>query len=505
MPIVTVRPNATAAGEALFDKAGGAATAATALADDDDLTFISKATAVAGLASVLLDFGTTTIGTAQRVKQVRMRARVETPNDSGRLNFFLGSRVDNQNYFHSATAIRGEVSISTITGPFQTSAPNGEDWSQASINGLRGRFTEFNDSTNVAEIYEAYIDIDIANQPSITVSNPTGTITNSAAPDVIWAFTDTDGETQSFFEIKVFSAAQYGAGGFDPATSIPIFSSGEIGSSDDTAPIGELLTTGTYRAYVRAAKSVNGQPFFSAFAFSQFTLSFTPPVTPTLAASWSAPLGRASFTITGATLPAGYVSQYYEVERSDDGGITYRQIRNGTDIIPSGTFVGTAQDYEAPREVVVFYRARAIGVDANSNEFPTAYGTPQQVLITNDNTWWFKVVEEPQYNQGSIRVLADLDVIIEEPNTVFRPLGATRPIVVAGPLQGEDGIYNIKTVNETEWDNFYPILTHQGTLLVQDPLGNQKYVRVTRRNFIAETAGSAIHRNVDMSYVEVEN
>ena len=149
MPIVTVRPNATAAGEALFDKAGGAATAATALADDDDLTFISKATAVAGVASVLLDFGTTTISASQRVKQVGMRARVETPNDSGRLNFFLGSRVDNQNYFHSASSVRGSVAITTITGPFQTSAPNGEDWSQASINGLRGRFTEFNDSTNV--------------------------------------------------------------------------------------------------------------------------------------------------------------------------------------------------------------------------------------------------------------------------------------------------------------------------------------------------------------------
>ena len=127
------------------------------------------------------------------------------------------------------------------------------------------------------------------------------------------------------------------------------------------------------------------------------------------------------------------------------------------------------------------------------------------MLITNDETWWFKAVEEPSLNKGSIRVLADLDVLIEEPNTVFRPLGATRPVVVAGPLQGEDGIYNIKTINETEWDDFYPILTHQGTLLVQDPLGNQKYVRVTRRNFIAETAGSAIHRNVDMSYVEVEN
>jgi hypothetical protein len=505
MTITTVRPNATAAGEALFTKAGGAATAATALADDSDATFISKATAVAGAASVLLDFGTTTIGTAQRVKRVRMRARVDTPNDTGRLNFYLGSRIENQNFFHSASPVRGEVAITTIVGPWQVSAPNGTDWNQASINGLRGKFTEYNDSTNVAKIYEAYIDIDIATQPTVTVSNPTGTITTSAAPDVIWAFTDPDGETQSFYEIKVYSAAQYGAGGFSPNTTIPIWGSGEVGSTDNTAPIGKLLTTGTYRAYVRAAKSINGQPFWSPYAFSQFTLSFTPPTVPTLLASWSAPLGRATLTVTGASLPGSLVSQYYEVERSDDGGITYRQIRNGTDIIPNVSFVGTAQDYEAPRDRVVFYRARAIGVDSNSNEFPTAYSTAQQVLITNDATWWFKVVNDPTLNQGSIRVLADLDVIIEEPNTIFRPLGADRPIVVAGPLQGEDGIYNIKTVNETEWNNFYPILNHQGTILVQDPLGNQKYVRITRRNFIAETAGSFIHRNVDASYVEVED
>lgn len=504
MTVVTVRPNATAAGEALFDKTGGPTTAFSALADDSDSTYISKATAVSGIANILLDFGTTTIGTAQRVKRVRMRARVETPNDTGKLNFFLGSRIENQNFFHSASAVRGSVAISTIVGPWQTSAPNGSDWSQAGIDGLRGKFTEYNDSTNVAEIYEAYIDIEIATQPTVTVSNPTGTITNSAAPDVIWAFTDPDGETQSFYQIRVFSAAQYGAGGFSPATSVATWDSGEVGSIDNTAPIGRLLTTGTYRAYVRAAKSINGQPFWSPYAFSQFTLNFTPPTTPTLVASWSAPIGRATLTVTGASLSGGLLSQYYEVERSDDGGVTFQQIRNGTRITPNVSFIGTAQDYEAPRDIVVFYRARAIGIDANSNEFPSGNSTAQQVLITNDGTWWFKVVESPDLNQGSIRVLADLDVIIEEPNTIFRPLGATRPIVVAGPLQGEDGVFNIKTVNETEYDNFYPILTHQGVLLVQDPLGNQKYVRITRRNFIAETAGAAIHRNIDASYVEVE-
>ena len=89
-------------------------------------------------------------------------------------------------------------------------------------------------------------------------------------------------------------------------------------------------------------------------------------------------------------------------------------------------------------------------------------------------------------------------------NTVFRPLGATRPIVVAGPLQGEDGGYNIKTITETEWDNFYSILTHQGTILVQDPYGNQKYIRIVTRDWNAETVAGIVHRDITLRYVEVD-
>ena len=106
---------------------------------------------------------------------------------------------------------------------------------------------------------------------------------------------------------------------------------------------------------------------------------------------------------------------------------------------------------------------------------------------------------------GSVRVLAQLDTNIEEPNTVFRPLGSTRPIVVAGPLQGEDGIYSIKTVTEAEWDDLYPLITYQGTILVQDPQGNQKYIRVTSRTFSAESkSNGVIYRDLDLAYVEVD-
>ena len=505
MAVTTVRPNATASGATLFTLTGAPVTLHAATNDDSDSSFFKKSSSVVGQASALLDFGTTTITASQRVERVRLRARVSTPNATGRLNLYLGSRADNQNYFHSAIAVRGTNAIGVITGPYLTSAPNGEDWSQTTINGLRAKVTEYNDSTDVASIFELYIDVDVAAKPTVTVSAPTGTITTSTAPDVTWAYADTDNKTQAYYEIKVFTAAQYNAAGFSALTSTSTYESGQIASSDSTDVVGDLLLSGVYRAYVRVAKAVNGSPFFSDFAFSQFTISVTPPTVPTLSASWNSSLGKATLTVTGA-IASSYSSQYYDVHRSDDEGAIYAGVRNGENLTPNASFVATAVDYEAPRGNVSYYRARSVGVDANGNEFPSAWSTVSQVLITNDETWWFKAIDDPDLNLGSVRVLAQLDTNIDEPNTVFRPLGATRPTVVAGPLQGEDGIYSIKTVTETEWDDLYPIVTYQGTILVQDPQENQKYIRVTARTFSAESkSGGVIHRDLDLAYVEVDD
>jgi hypothetical protein len=504
MAVTTVRPNATASGASLFTISGGSATLHAATSDNSDSTFFSKSTSIVGQASALLDFGTTTISASQRVKRVRVRAKALTPTSAGRINIYLGTRADNQNYFHSALAIRGQYSATTFTGAYQTAAPNGQDWSQATIDGLRAKVTEYNDTGVLGSILELYIDVDIAAQPTVTVSAPTGTITTTTAPDVTWAYADTDNETQTFYEIKVFSSAQYTAGGFDALTSTPTYESGEIASSDSTAVVGDLLLSGVYRAYVRVAKTINGSPFWSDFAFSQFTITVTPPSVPTLVASWNSNLGKATLTVTG-TSPTGFVSQYFDIHRSDDSGAIYAEIRGGGRLTPNASFIAAGVDYEAPRGIVAYYRARAVGIDSSSNEFPSAWSTVQQVLITNDETWWFKAVTEPDINLGDIRVLAELDTNIEEANTVFRPLGATRPIVVVGPLQGEDGIYSIKTINETEWDEFYPLLTHQGIILVQDPFGNQKYIRITSRTWSAASqSNGVIYRDIDLAYVEVD-
>jgi len=164
MAVTTVRPNATASGSGSFTISGGAGSVHAALNDDADGTFIQKTSSVVGQASAILDFGTTSISASQRVKQVRIRARCDTPTDEGRLNVYLGSRIDNQNYFHSALAIRGTNSVTTFTGPYYTSAPNGDSWSQAGINGLRAKITEYEETGDRGKFYELYIDVDIAAQ-----------------------------------------------------------------------------------------------------------------------------------------------------------------------------------------------------------------------------------------------------------------------------------------------------------------------------------------------------
>ena len=505
MAITTLSPNATAAGASLYAITGGSATIQAALSDASDGTYVQKVNSVLGGADLIMDFGTVTITSTQRVKQVRVRARCSTPNDNGKINVYLGSLITRKNYFYSGLAIRGSyTSPTTFSGPYYTSAPDGSDWTQTNLNNIRVKLEEYKDTTDRGKAYELYVDVDIATQPTVgTVSAPVGAV-GTTTPDITWTYVDsTDNSTQDYVEIKVFSAAQYNATGWVVGTSTPTWTSGAIAQTDLNSVVGSLLTPATYRCFVRVAKDINGTPFWSDWNYSEFTVSYSTQAVPTMAVAWSASLGKASFTITGQSLGGGFTSQYHQVQRSDDSGVTWNYIRDGELITLNALAQGIIADYEAPRGITAYYRSRAVAVDSNSIEYPSGWSVTQQVLITNDDTWWIKCILTPSLNKGSIRVLKQLDVKVDEPNTIFRPLGATKPIVIAGPLQGEDGAYNIKTVTDAEWSNLYPLITHQGKLLIQDPYGNQKWIRIVDRKWTAETQSGNIYRDITVTYVEL--
>ena len=500
MTLVTVLPTSTISGSSNFTVTGAASPQA-ALSDGLDTSYVVKNSGV-GTQSLVVGFAAATIAATEVVKRVRLRYRVTTPTSAGKLNCYLGTRIGSSNIYENASTVRGLNSIATFIGAWFPAAPDGSAWDQTRITNLRALISDYMDTTDKGTFYDLMIDIDKATQPTVSVTAPTGTVT-TATPDVGWTYTDPDNaDAQSFYQVRVFTSAQAGIGGFNAATSPATWDSGQVGSGDNLVTIGAGLLSGAYVAYVRVGKSINGAPYWSTYSSTSFTVSVTPPTVPTLVGSWTAGLGYATLTITGAAAGA-YASQFYEVQRSDDGGVTFNDIRNGASVTPNGSYIGTVSDYEAPRTLTVQYRARAVGVSATGAQTPSAWSTVQLILVTSDGTWWIKAPLQPSINVGGVLVQMASKGNIAEPQTVFRPIGVSLPTVVAGTIGGRDGEYTIMATTTAQATALYAILKYQGSLLIQDPLGRQKYIRLTDRTWDESALGQVLRQGITVKYVEV--
>ena len=77
-------------------------------------------------------------------------------------------------------------------------------------------------------LYELYIDVETAPRPTVTVTAPSGTVTDTSFPSVTWTPVFSDGSPQSAYEIKIFDSTTYGGASFSPVTSEPTIETGII-------------------------------------------------------------------------------------------------------------------------------------------------------------------------------------------------------------------------------------------------------------------------------------
>ena len=133
----------------------------------------------------------------------------------------------------------------------------------------------------------------------------------------------------------------------------------------------------------------------------------------------------------------------------------------------------------------------------------SGYVSTEPIQITNPAVWSFTAIESPDIKVRSLRVQQPLNSQIVESYGQFKPLGASKTIVVATSIYGIDGSYEFTTQGETEWDNLYPVLTYQGVLHVHDPLGRQKYVRFVDRTWTEVGPIGNLIRNAKVNYFEV--
>lgn len=311
MTVTTVRATADSSSGGLTYTSG---TTTWNLVDDspaDDATYVRLAdglTYPSGAVVLGLGLGAITLTANQKIKAVRHRARIRLNSSSPyaatiTIAFRGGDGVEDfAEPFSSASLV-----VAERTGVWRTAPPirYGTAWD---LNGLYSVRTSiawyYSSSYHVnLRLSEYYCDVDIRDRPVVSGVTVTGA-TSTTQPTVSWTYTaNADGDPQKSFRVKVYSAAQYGAAGFSPDTSTPVWDSGVVSGAGTSIQIGQALTNGTtYQAYVEASQDFNGSTWFSAWANSSATaMALVTPAAPalTVASDSTVPNLRNVLTVVG--------------------------------------------------------------------------------------------------------------------------------------------------------------------------------------------------------------
>jgi hypothetical protein len=305
-------PNANWNGDTLFTGTGGSDFAV--LADNSDATYLQR-TSTTVPASYEAEFETITLSADEQITSINLFARISSLAADSLAQFSLGVITDRNGktvYYGIPVTKQGIVTVNDFDlGIKLTSAPNGAVWTQTLLNNLVVKFTDGATGsvvlppspTNRTTLYKLYAVVTTVPRPTLTVSAPSGTITDTSFPEVNFVPVFSDGAEQSAYEIKIFDSTTYGGATFSPDTTTPIIGTGIVASSSSRGATleGDLANSTTYRAYVRVASLVNGLNYFSDWAFSQFTLAIDSPATPTVSAFYDSTSGAVTVTIFGRT------------------------------------------------------------------------------------------------------------------------------------------------------------------------------------------------------------
>ena len=308
------------------------------------------------------------------------------------------------------------------------------------------------------------------------------------------------------YEVRIESGGTGAGTGTLVSSTTGYYQFTATGSQVVNVTMPDAIANGSYKIYARAYRWRDSQTTPLADQYSAWstaatlTQSVTLPNAPLITTSIDQPNVHATITVTPQT-STGYTSPLIDIQRSDDGGTTWTNVRNGYGIAGAFGTGYSVDDYEAARGVSVLYRARVRATNTgvqNASAWANATG-----LTLTDTNWNLKVPENSALNMYSVRVVNDPSETLTEDLGVYRPLDRRYPVVVAGQLGGWDGKLEIVTATSAEWAALKAILEAQKVLLLESAFGWNKYIRITG-GADATMLGSATapRRRVDLTYVQ---
>lgn len=460
------------------------------LADSNDTTWVQAKTSYL-TAPVGVGFPNITLG-GSAVTRVRAVARV-----AGGATFDISVGGFSGTSGNATSFTAAGSSTKTYAGGWISSAA-GTALGSAVMNDL-AVYLGYPTST-AARFAQLRLEYDVVSVP--TVGTVVVSPLNTDRPTISWTYSDAEGAAQGSAEVKVYSSAVAAGAGFSPDNPYitPLFGTVVTGAGTSVVAPVSLGPSGTnFRAYVKAVTDKSAVRVPSAWTASAYQqLAFTPPTAPTVTATWDATNRRTSINVRGSADPFRYT-----LVRSDGETIGTAL----TTMNAAGSVV--VYDYTPARGTSVVYNATITtpGTAALQLTSGTASGT---VSVPAATSWEMRSVDDPTGLALFSVPVTSVSWTQYEGLTVFRPLGSTRPVVVAGDLQGDDGSLVITTSSRSQWESVKALVDAQDDFLLTSPFTgsngtNDRYViRITSRQWDSDGTTQTPIQRVTLGFVEVD-
>lgn len=448
MSVTTIRPTSTLA-NGTSTIGGGAASRHAALSDDDDAKYVD----ITGGFYDAVSLGFTTPSPGGTIFAAIPRMEASAQGSTWVLAGVLMSAGGDLSASSFLVAGQQEYQANGAFG-------DGDPLSVAIWNG----------GSNTVRLHELFLDVYYVAVPVVDVTGPTGTLTETNRPTITWRTTfdeHSQGVGPSDLQVRVFTDAVYGGGGFNAATSTAAWETDRAASPSAIGGgvrVSANLANDTYRAYVRAKDSVSG---WGSWDYAEFTVNVTPPDSPALVLTDDDANGRVTATVTPDNSPVA--TDGVILERSRDGGATWEVV-----IESEGGSPQTLHDYFAQSGVEVDYRACGWN-DTDEDRLYSAYDTDS---ITPDHGWWLKSATDPSLNvklDERPRRIRELDQMGRAARqTEQQPLGRDDVVVTQDTRAPRKGTLVFFVADFLEiTDAIDPLLDALGPVLIDGPIGDK--------------------------------
>ena len=246
MPSARIRPTRQTPNYKRIAVTGAGGNAVTAMSDQSDATYVRRKANKAPMARFVLTAPSVPAGNdiATIVPGARLKQPTSRPPKLVTLAMSVPGSGKPQNKI--APTVTGPVvragsgtnayNFTTPAGAGKTAGPTGPWSGLLSVLAVRVNDGHTEADANRATIYDLWADVYYCARPTAALAvAPTSPVTTTSYPEItatlsalVESWQDNSGapaRSEVAWELKVFSSAQYGAGGFDPETSPCVWSS----------------------------------------------------------------------------------------------------------------------------------------------------------------------------------------------------------------------------------------------------------------------------------------